>query len=154
MTFQSKQKGLTKVSIYCIGGGLIDIIAYAREVILLRLCLLEQCLDPVFWTSIKTHNFVTFYEFLIHIGVHHTIWSEQNLVWWYGFGPHHGPGQGKWCSPSKFPCYMHTDDKRTPQSQSWSHVYWGLGMRRLHPDCSSVCGKLQPLSHGNWNSFG
>jgi hypothetical protein len=72
MTYQSKQKGLTKVSIYCIGGGLIDIIACARVVILLRLCLLEQCLDPVFRTSIKTRNFVTFYKFLIHVGIHHT----------------------------------------------------------------------------------
>ncbi len=53
-------------------GGLIDIIAYARVVILLHLCLLEQCLDPVFRTSIKTCNFVTFYKFLIHVGVHHT----------------------------------------------------------------------------------
>jgi hypothetical protein len=25
--------------------------------------LLEQCLDPVFWSSIKTYNFVNFYEF-------------------------------------------------------------------------------------------
>ena len=24
------------------------------------------------WTSIKTRNFVTFYEFLIHLDVHHT----------------------------------------------------------------------------------
>jgi hypothetical protein len=53
-------------------GGLTDIIAYARVVILLRLCLLEQCLDPVFRLSNKTCNFVTFYEFLIHLGVHHT----------------------------------------------------------------------------------
>ncbi len=53
-------------------GGLIDIIAYARAVILLRLCLLERCLDPVFRTSIKTCNFVTFYIFLIHVGMHHT----------------------------------------------------------------------------------
>jgi hypothetical protein len=37
------------------------------------LYLLEQCLDPVFWTSIKSCNFVTFYELLIHLGVHHTI---------------------------------------------------------------------------------
>ncbi len=28
--------------------------------------------DPVLQTSIKTPNFVTFYEFLIHLGVHHT----------------------------------------------------------------------------------
>jgi hypothetical protein len=77
MTYQLKQKGLTKVSILY-WGGLIDIIAYARVVILLRLCLLEQCLDPVFWTLIKTRNFVIFYEFLIHVGVHHTI---SNTEW-------------------------------------------------------------------------
>ncbi len=53
-------------------GDLTDIIAYARVVILLRLFLLEQCLDPVFWTSIKTCDFVTFYKFLIHLGMHHT----------------------------------------------------------------------------------
>jgi hypothetical protein len=28
------------------------------------------------WTSNKTHNFVTFYEFLIHLGVHHTACIE------------------------------------------------------------------------------
>ncbi len=43
-----------------------------KVVILLRLCSLEQCLDPVFQTSIKTHNFVTFFKFLIHVGMHHT----------------------------------------------------------------------------------
>jgi hypothetical protein len=72
MTYQSKQKGLIKVSIEFIGGGLTDRIAFARVVILLHLCLLDQCLDHVFWSSIKTCNFVTFYEFLIHLGVHHT----------------------------------------------------------------------------------
>jgi hypothetical protein len=41
-------------------------------VILLHLCSLEQCLDPVFRSSIKTRNFVTFYKFLIHLGMHHT----------------------------------------------------------------------------------
>ena len=45
---------------------------YARVVIVLRLYLLEQCLNPVLWTSIKTCNIVTFYKFLIHLGVHHT----------------------------------------------------------------------------------
>jgi hypothetical protein len=45
---------------------------YARVVIVLGLYSLEQCLNPVLRTSIKTHNFVTFYKFLIHIGVHHT----------------------------------------------------------------------------------
>jgi hypothetical protein len=45
---------------------------YARVVILLCLYSLEQCLNPVLWTSIKTCNFVTFYEFSIHLGLHHT----------------------------------------------------------------------------------
>jgi hypothetical protein len=36
------------------------------------LYLLEQCLNPVLRTLIKTCNFVTFYKFLIHLGVHHT----------------------------------------------------------------------------------
>jgi hypothetical protein len=53
-------------------GSLTDRIAYARVVILLHLYSLEQCLDPVFQTSITTHNFVTFYDFLINLGVHHT----------------------------------------------------------------------------------
>ena len=52
---------------------------YARVVIVLHLYLLEQCLDPVFWTSIKTCNFVIFYEFSIHLGMHHT-WRE--LIDW------------------------------------------------------------------------
>jgi hypothetical protein len=45
---------------------------YARVIIILRLYLLEQCLNPVLRTSIKTCNFVTFYMFLIHLGMHHT----------------------------------------------------------------------------------
>jgi hypothetical protein len=48
------------------------LLMYARVVILLHLYSLEQCLGPVFWTSIKTRNFVPFYEFLIHLGMHHT----------------------------------------------------------------------------------
>ncbi len=52
-------------------------------VILLRLYSFEQCLDPVFWSSVKTLNFATFKEFLIHVGVHHThallIINEANL---------------------------------------------------------------------------
>ncbi len=42
-------------------------------VILVHLYLLEQCLDPTFWSLIKTCNFVPFKEFLIHVGVHHTV---------------------------------------------------------------------------------
>jgi hypothetical protein len=58
-------------------GGLTGIIVYARVVILMHLCLLEQCLWPVFWSSVKTLNFVTFEEFLIHVGVHHT---KNNVI--------------------------------------------------------------------------
>ncbi len=45
---------------------------HARVVIVLHLYSLEQCLNPVLRTSINTHIFVTFYKFLIHLGVHHT----------------------------------------------------------------------------------
>jgi hypothetical protein len=45
---------------------------YARAVIILHLYLLEQCLNSVLRTSIKTCNFVTFCKFLNHLGVHHT----------------------------------------------------------------------------------
>ncbi len=38
--------------VYNLMGGLTDRMSYARVVIVLRLYLLEQCLDPVFWTSI------------------------------------------------------------------------------------------------------
>jgi hypothetical protein len=38
----------------------------------LRLYFSEQCLDPVFRSSVKTLNSVTFKEFLIHVGMHHT----------------------------------------------------------------------------------
>ncbi len=72
MAYQTKEKGLTKVSIYFIGGDLADRMTYARVVIVLHLYLLEQCLDPVFRTLIKTCNFVTFYKILIHLGMHHT----------------------------------------------------------------------------------
>ncbi len=45
---------------------------HARVAIVLRLYLLEQCLNLVLQTSIKTRNIVTFYEFLFHLGMHHT----------------------------------------------------------------------------------
>ncbi len=38
-----------------------------------------------------------------------SIWSEQNLIWWYGFGPFHGTGPGQWCPP--------------PQD-SWLFAHW------------------------------
>jgi hypothetical protein len=38
----------------------------------MQLYVLEQCLKLILGTSIKTRNFVTFYEFLIHLGMHHT----------------------------------------------------------------------------------
>ncbi len=41
-------------------------------VIVLRLYSLEQCLKLILGTSIKTCNIVTFYKFLIHLGMHHT----------------------------------------------------------------------------------
>jgi hypothetical protein len=65
-------EGLNNVEYIIYWGGLTDRIAYARVVILLHLCLLEQCLDPVFWSLIKSLNFVTFYKFLIHLGMPHT----------------------------------------------------------------------------------
>jgi hypothetical protein len=59
-------------------GGLTERMTHARVVIVLRLYLLEQCLNPVLWTSIKTCNFATIYEFLIHLGMYHTIWRGSN----------------------------------------------------------------------------
>jgi hypothetical protein len=38
----------------------------------LRVYLLEQCLKFILGTLVKTRNFVTFYKFLSHLGVHHT----------------------------------------------------------------------------------
>ncbi len=38
----------------------------------MHLYLLEKCLNLVFGTSIKTYNFVNFYKFLSHLGMHHT----------------------------------------------------------------------------------
>ncbi len=37
----------------------------------MRLYSFEQCLKLILGTLIKTRNFVTFYEFLIHLGMHH-----------------------------------------------------------------------------------
>ncbi len=54
------------------GGGLTDRITYGGVVIVLGLYSLEQCLKLILGTLIKTFNFVTFYEFLIHLGMHHT----------------------------------------------------------------------------------
>ncbi len=45
----------------------------------LHLYLFEQCLNLVFGTPIKTCNFVTFYKFLSHLGVHHTSWPKFNM---------------------------------------------------------------------------
>ncbi len=41
--------------------------------IVLRWYSLEQCLDPMCRTLIKTRNFVTFYKFLTHLGIRHTL---------------------------------------------------------------------------------
>ncbi len=62
MTYQSKQKDLTKVSIYCIGGSNWHN-SMCQSGYPVAFVLLEQCLDPVFQTLIKTCNFVTFYKF-------------------------------------------------------------------------------------------
>ncbi len=56
---------------------------YERVVIVLHLYSLKQCLNPVLWTLIKTCNFVTFYEFLIHLGMHHTIRNTRGLLLYY-----------------------------------------------------------------------
>jgi hypothetical protein len=52
---------------------------YARVVIVLRVYSLEQCLNPVLRTSIKTCNFVTFYKFLIHLGMNHTVLLDNDF---------------------------------------------------------------------------
>jgi hypothetical protein len=62
------------------GGCRTERMTYARVVIVLRLYLLVQCLNPVLRTSIKTCNFVTFYKFLIHLGVHHTNILQEFVV--------------------------------------------------------------------------
>ncbi len=41
----------------------------------MRLYLLELGLKFILGTLIKTHNFVTFYEFLSHLGMHHTTYN-------------------------------------------------------------------------------
>ncbi len=61
-------------------GGLNERMTYVKVVIVFHLYLLEQCLNPVLWTSIKTCNFVTFYKFLIHLGMHHTNNSQDVLA--------------------------------------------------------------------------
>jgi hypothetical protein len=45
---------------------------HGRVVIVLHLYLLEPSLNPILRILVKTCNVVTFYEFLIHLGVHHT----------------------------------------------------------------------------------
>ncbi len=54
------------------GGARIDRITYGGVVIVLHLYLFVQCLKLILGTLIKNCNFVTFYEFLIHLGMHHT----------------------------------------------------------------------------------
>ncbi len=72
---------------------------YARVAIVLCLYLLEQCLDPVFQTLIKTCNFVTFYEFLIHLGMHHTMRACKAIhVWEAGRSLSHS-SNGCWQRP-------------------------------------------------------
>jgi hypothetical protein len=45
---------------------------YGGVVIVLQLYSLEKCLKLILGTLITTRNFVTFYVFLIHLGMHHT----------------------------------------------------------------------------------
>jgi hypothetical protein len=66
----------------CRGGGLTDIITYGGVVVVLHLYLLEQCPELILGTLIKTCNFVTFYKFWSHLGMHHTryewLWLDKN----------------------------------------------------------------------------
>ncbi len=68
---------------------------YARVVIVLRLYLLEQCLNPVLRISIQTRKFVTFYKFVIHLGMHHTMGmllmnKERSPCWGMDFSAEGG----------------------------------------------------------------
>jgi hypothetical protein len=54
-------------------------------VIVLRLYSFEQCLNLVFGTLIKTCNFVSFYEFLSHLGVYHTSWQKRGTYLFFFF---------------------------------------------------------------------
>jgi hypothetical protein len=67
-----EREGLNSGEYIICWGGLTDRITYGGVVIVLHLYLLEQCLMLILGTSIKTCNFVTFYKFLIHLGMHHT----------------------------------------------------------------------------------
>ncbi len=51
-----------------------------QEWLLYCVCINEKCLNPVLQTSIKTGNFVTFYKFLIHLGMHHTLLDEDEEI--------------------------------------------------------------------------
>jgi hypothetical protein len=72
MKYQTKEKGLIKVSILFVGGGLTDRITYGGVVSGLHVYSSEQCPELILGTSIKTHNIITFYKFLSHLGMHHT----------------------------------------------------------------------------------
>jgi hypothetical protein len=73
MTYQTKEKGLIKVSIYFFWEGLIDKITYGGVVVVLHLYLLEQCPELPLGTLIKTCNFIPLYKLLSHLCMHHTI---------------------------------------------------------------------------------
>ncbi len=80
--------------LYNLLGGMPERMTYARVVIVLHLYLLEQCLNPVLRTSIKSCNFVIFYKFLIHLGVHHTLCMRMHKwcivakdAWGYEYDP-------------------------------------------------------------------
>ncbi len=61
-----------------LGQKFYDTITHGGVVIVLQLYSLEQCLKLILGTLIKTRNFVTFYEFLIHLGMHHTSRGNGN----------------------------------------------------------------------------
>jgi hypothetical protein len=64
MTYQTNEKGLTKVTIYSLlGGGLTERMTYARVVIVLCLYLLEQCLILCFGHQLKLVILLLFTSF-------------------------------------------------------------------------------------------
>ncbi len=72
MTYQMKENALLRW-VYNLLGWSNQQNDICKSGIVLHLYLLDQCLDPMCRTSIKICNFVTFYKFLIYLGVHHTI---------------------------------------------------------------------------------
>ncbi len=71
MTYQTKEKGLIKVSIKFSGGSIWQNNLW-RSGCCIAFVFVETVSRAQLWTWIKTRNFVTFYKFLMHLGVHHT----------------------------------------------------------------------------------